>query len=528
MAAYSRAEGLAPVFRLAIIALLAISIIAAIFLAASLFLVAGSAKRSQYAAIADICGERLRQTGEDDVASAAAVRDLQKRFVLEGLLVVDGARTFAAGEVEPQAGYREERRVAGRRVEIRFTDHEMRRLVRTARIVFAVGGAAMLGGIILVLSIFASAVRAKEAGPVGGSADAAVSGYLIEMHSREKERADALATITETLVRSLASGFISVDEHGMLLDMNSAAREILDIPSTSPVRNRRLEEVLGATEFQRVLAKAIDERASLQRVEIAHVNERIVGLTTVPLLDAGGRGLGMLALFTDLTPVRQLETRLRDMQSLADLGEMSAGIAHEFRNSLSAVLGYLRLAQKSNVPPEAEERIRRAEGEARLLSEAVESLLTFARPMDLQTRPIDVTALLAETAERLRPLSSSIAIEVRGGPLVIDGDAVLLGRAFENLIRNAAEAIQERGSEGTIAIDVTPAQQCIRIADDGVGIDDSEASRLFLPFRSTKPNGFGLGLALTRKIILLHRGTISMTGKRGVGSTVRIDLTPLQ
>ena len=546
MAAYPRADGIAPLLRVAVTSFLAVAITGAIFLTANLYVVAGGAKRAQYAALADICAERIRTGGENQAAIQKAVSGLREQFRIEGVKVVDGEHVYTAGSIDSQAMYRAERTLAGRTVEIRFTDHELFKLVRIGRIVLAVGAAATIGGIVMLFTALFSAIGSRE--PAGGSGGAVANtpGYLIdtfetsvrtlrgrenalkEMHSREKERADALETITETLVRSLTSGFISVDERGLVLDMNQAAREILDVPAaTFPVRDLHLPEALGKTDFTRVLQEAIDGRTSLQRVEIVQADRRTIGLTTVPLLDPARRYLGMLALFTDLTPVRQLENRLRDMQSLADLGEMSAGIAHEFRNSLSTVLGYLRLALKSNVPPEAGERIRNAEREALLLTEAVESLLTFARPMDLQTRALDVTELLSEVAERLRPLNGTIAIDVIGGPLSIDGDAVLLGRAFENLIRNATESIQERGGDGHIAIGVSPTQRCITIADDGMGIDETEAARLFLPFRSTKPNGFGLGLALTRKIVILHGGTITMTGRRGDGATVTITLPPV-
>lgn len=547
MAAYPRANAIAPLLRVAVTSFLAVAITGAIFLTANLYVVAGGAKRAQYAALADVCAERIRTGGGDAAATQQAVRGLYRQFRIEGVMVADGGRVFTAGNVDSKAVmYHEERSVGGRTVQIRFTDHELVKLVRIGRIVLAVGAAATIGGIVMLFTALFSAIGSREpAGGAGGGTVANGPGYLIdtfetsvrtlrgrenvlkEMHTREKERADALETITETLVRSLTSGFISVDDRGLLLDMNQAAREILDVPAaTFPVRDLLLPEALGATDFTRVLQEAIDGRASLQRVEIAQADRRTIGLSTVPLLDPARRYLGMLALFTDLTPVRQLETRLRDMQSLADLGEMSAGIAHEFRNSLSTVLGYLHLALKSNVPPEADERIRNAEREALLLTEAVESLLTFARPMDLQTRSLDVTDLLSEVAERLRPLNGAIAIEVAGGPLVIEGDAVLLSRAFENLIRNATESIQERGGEGHIDITVSPTQRSVNIADDGMGIDETEASRLFLPFRSTKPNGFGLGLALTRKIVILHGGTISLSGRRGEGATVAIALPP--
>jgi PAS domain S-box-containing protein len=536
MAAYPRTDGLAPLLRVAVTAILAICLVGAIFLTANLYVVAGAAKRAQYSALTDICLQRMA-AGRNDAEAAEAVRQIREDFNLEGIAVTDGARIFTAGDVDPNAVYREHRELPGRAVEVRFTDHAMQKLVRTGRIVFAAAAAATIGGVMLFLGALFSVSKTSDTGT--GSEAAVFDTFetsvrtlrgredaLKVLHSREKERADALATITETLVRSLNSGFISVDDQGRLLDLNQAAREILGVTAAGPFGDRVLSAVLGQTEFARVLQEAIDARASLQRVEVAHDGGRVIGITTVPLFDPDGRYLGMLALFTDLTHVRQLETRLRDMQSLADLGEMSAGIAHEFRNSLSTVLGYLRLARKGGLAAEAEERVRSAEREAALLTEAVESLLTFARPMTLQTRPLDVANLISDITDRLRPLHADIAIGVEGGPFLVDGDASLLARAFENLVRNATEAIQERGGAGRIAVAIAPAQKSITIADDGIGIDEAEAPRLFLPFRSTKPNGFGLGLALTRKIILLHGGTIRMTGRRGEGATVTIDLSP--
>jgi signal transduction histidine kinase len=222
--------------------------------------------------------------------------------------------------------------------------------------------------------------------------------------------------------------------------------------------------------------------------------------------------------------VRFLETRVREMQSLADLGEMSAGIAHEFRNSLSTILGYLKLAQKENLNAGAIDRLRNAEQEARLLTEAVESLLTFARPLSIEFQRLDLPALIREIVERLQPLRDGINVEFRGSAATIDGDPALLRRAFENVLRNAIEAIEQAARPGLIVVDSmeTPSPR-VTITDNGIGIADEEVSRLFLPFRSGKPNGFGLGLALAKKIILLHGGWIRLTGRPGSGATVTVE-----
>lgn len=533
--------------RVALTALLALFVAGAVVLSAvvpNLYLISGRAKQSEYAAIADLIVERVA-AHPDSSTFATALADVRQRFGIDAIAIsVDGEPTFTAGVPDPATIYREDRVVAGRRLEIRFTDRSVKQLARVARIVAIAATVAtvcgLIGLMVALFTFFRSTPDDAIEGAPGGTPTYLIQTFetsiqalrgrettLRELHDQQKARADTLATITQTLVRSLTSGFISIDENGLVLDMNQAACELLGVSTAAAVEGRAIEDALGHSPFVELLQQAADGRATLQRVEVHQNDEaaRTIGLTTVPLLDESGRYLGMLALFTDLTEVRQLERRLREMQSLADLGEMSAGIAHEFRNSLSTVLGYLKLARRSSIPPEADERMKNAETEARLLTEAVESLLTFARPMKLQMHPVDVTELVAEIAERLRPLWSTVRFDVDGGPLVVDGDAALLGRAFENLMRNAAEAIGERGGAGCVEVRVSGKRVVVR--DDGVGIDEDEAPRLFLPFRSTKPNGFGLGLALTKKIVLLHGGAIRMTGKKGEGTTVTVDLDVL-
>jgi signal transduction histidine kinase len=343
------------------------------------------------------------------------------------------------------------------------------------------------------------------------------------LHNKATERAAELATITSTLVRSLTSGFLGLDEEGRILDVNQAARELLWSDRT--VTGLRPADAIRETRFAEAMQRAADARMALQRHEIVEDNGSVFGLTTVPLLDDAGRYFGMLALFADLTPVRALEQRVREMQSLADLGEMSTGIAHEFRNSLSTVLGYLNLARKTTLPAEAAARIERAEQEARELNGAVTSLLAFARPMPLALQRIDLRTLVDEVVEQLRPVAAAVHLSVEGDGAEILADPLLLKRVAENVVRNAIESIREKGNEGTVAVTVHAAPvPTLIVRDDGVGLDPAQTANLFLPFLSTKRDGFGLGLALARKIVLLHDGTISLQGQAGAGATVEIRL----
>src|SRR5947199_2096821 len=122
------------------------------------------------------------------------------------------------------------------------------------------------------------------------------------------------------------------------------------------------------------------------------------------------------------------------MTTLAQLGEISAGIAHEFRSSLSTILGYMKLARRGGVDAVAEGRLQSAEKEAALLLAAIERLLAFARPVQLNAERVDLRELLSEQAGQLAEIAPDVTFDVRGPQAVIDGDRVLLARAFENLL----------------------------------------------------------------------------------------------
>lgn len=385
--------------------------------------------------------------------------------------------------------------------------------------------------------------HAREVGDQDGSTDDTT--YLIEtfrdsiaklktqeselkrLHEAEKHRADELELVTATLTRSLTSGFIAMDPSAKILEVNAAAREILEIDPNRPLQ-MELGELLGESLLVDVLRRAAREGETLTRIEVEHVvNDKTltIGLTAVPLRGEGLRLLGMLALFTDLTPIKGLESRVRAMQTLAELGEIAAGIAHEFRNSLSTILGYVKLVLRSELPPEAVSRLRAAEQEANQLTHAVERLLTFAKPMTLQMEDVDLRDLAQSAIDHLRTSAPDVQFTLEGEARV-DGDRALLARAIENVIRNAAEAVSERGAEGRVNVLLITDPPGIVVTDNGVGFDETDAPRLLLPFVSNKPGGFGLGLSLTRKIIVLHGGDLKMNGTQGRGAVMTMEFPP--
>ncbi len=345
-------------------------------------------------------------------------------------------------------------------------------------------------------------------------------GELKRLHESEKSRADELALVSATLTRSLTSGFIALDPEGRVMEVNAAARETLGIPAERDVREP-ISLLAGDTPLARAVTRAIENRETITRIEVEHSAGpalMTIGLTAVPLVGEGGKLLGLIALFTDLTPIKRLEARVRAMQTLADLGEMAAGIVHELRNSMSTITGYIRLVLRSDLPEEAMLRLRAAEEEAAQLNRAVDHLLAFARPMELEVEPVDLREVVSGIVSRLAEAAPLVRFEIHG-EASIDGDCTLLGRAVENIVRNAIDAVAQRDDGARIDIEIEDDPPAVRISDNGVGLDPSRAGRLLLPFVSEKPGGFGLGLSLARKIVILHGGDLELSGSPGEGAT---------
>lgn len=503
----------------------------------TLYLIAQRSERTRRAVIADACAMELEQVADaDDATFEARARVTEERYGVERVTVTSDARQTKGTEV---------RRVGDRVVRIEFGGDALAEPRRLLQVASAAAGAAVLAGLaLLLMSLKSTPVRMSGSVDGGKHGDAEYlfqtfetsirsmkdrQSELQQMRKLEKERADELEAVTRMLVRSMTSGFIAIGPDGRIVDMNDQAREMLGVPANRITERGTVIEALGDGAFARKLQDAVDTGSPLQR-EVIPIREEgpVFGLTTVPLRDEQDRYFGMLALFVDLAPMRKLESRVRALQSLADIGEMSAGIAHEFRNSLSTIMGYLRLARRDALPKERDDRLAKAEAEADVLNSAVTSLLNFARPVSLQLQPVDVMDIVRSVAEQQQTTSPSIDVRCEGPPVVIEADSALLRRAIENVVRNAAEAVAARhasGGEIDIVSSRTAEGSRITIRDNGTGLNSSDAARLFLPFQSTKPSGFGLGLALTKKIVLLHGGSVELEGNPDGGAVFTMEFT---
>lgn len=339
-------------------------------------------------------------------------------------------------------------------------------------------------------------------------------------------RAEASDRLRSQIVASLTSGLIVVDDAGEVRILNPAARRILRIGAGPDQTNTRLDEV---GPLKSVIDESLRTRAPIVRRTV--IVERAdgpmhLGVTVSPLTAESGSG-GAICLFSDLTSVIALEEQLRLKEALARLGELTAGLAHEFRNGLATIHGYARLMDPSALPGVQRPYLEGIREETHALGQIVTNFLNFAKPDPLTLAPVDLRSLIARAADDV----PNARITCSGEFGAVDGDDVLLRQAFSNLFRNSVEACSVTGvaPEVGVAAGIDRAQRLVTVTvtDNGPGIQPDVVPRLFQPFFTTRPGGTGLGLAIVQKIIVSHNGRISAGNHSEGGAAFHVGL-PLQ
>ena len=191
-----------------------------------------------------------------------------------------------------------------------------------------------------------------------------------------------------------------------------------------------------------------------------------LGVTVSPIRSTGGALQGAICLFSDLSEVAELEEQLRLKDSLARLGELTAGIAHEFRNGLATIHGYARLLDLDRLPEEFRPYVTGIRAETEALRQVVTQFLNFAKPAELALARVDVGGLAERAAEEIRTEARARGgrVEVRGQFGAVDGDEVLLRQAFSNLCRNALEACTGAATPPHIMIEGTRRSRAVGAA----------------------------------------------------------------
>jgi len=277
----------------------------------------------------------------------------------------------------------------------------------------------------------------------------------------------------------------------------------------------------------------LSEGRTFRREEVEYTTPkgelRQLGVTISPILGKSAQVTGALCLLSDLTELAALQRQVQVKESLAALGELSAGIAHEFKNALATISGYAQMIRRES-EGETAENAQLILDQTRALTHVVTEFLKFARPLDLSTEEVPLRSLVDRVITEIQEAIPQVAISSGGAFESLAGDEGLLRQALLNLTRNAAEAAVGQPFGGRVdvhgAIEHMPSGdlQRISITDNGPGIAADDISRIFVPFYTTKTNGTGLGLAIVQKIVVQHGGSVEVRNQPQGGAEFIVSL----
>ena len=357
---------------------------------------------------------------------------------------------------------------------------------------------------------------------------------LERLRQVEKERADLSQSINENITRNMPTGLITIDCNGIISSSNPAAKDILQ---RRLVEKMRFGEVFPAAEtFAPMIQSCLQTGQRFHRVEMEVLlggsQQKTLGISMSPIKSPKDEISGVVCLISDLTELAALQKQVRLKEGLAFLGEMSAGIAHEFKNSLATISGYVQLVGSDPLPPALENSLKMIRRETSQLTHTINKFLNFAKPQQLSRQPLNLGQLLNDCLEEIRRdvRFGHIEYSFEGTARAYAGDEPLLKSAFNNLLLNASESIESDAKGGRVSCAVLDLvgdrshRSLVKISDNGCGISAEDMPHIFIPFFTSKSSGSGLGLAIVQKIVLMHDGRVEIESKAGEGTCVNVYL----
>jgi two-component system nitrogen regulation sensor histidine kinase GlnL len=332
----------------------------------------------------------------------------------------------------------------------------------------------------------------------------------------------------QNIVETIESGVVAVNAGGRVSMFNRAAERLVGLEAAT-VRGGPVDAL--PVPLTALLKATVTEGTPQTQPEIALAVDRIVRpvmCTTSPLRDAAGSPVGAVAVFSDLTPVKELERERRHGEQLAQFEALASSIAHEIKNPLVAIKAFAQLIPRRLQDERfVDEFSRVVTREIGRMERLVDRLRMLSRPGERPKQRIDVRASLAEALEFLQPSFEERRIRLEADlgaqAALVLGDHAELEALFVNLLLNGQEAASPGGLV-RVVLRNTEETVTVSVADSGPGIPPEHLERIFDPFFTTKARGSGLGLTICAGIAAGHRAKLRAVNEPGGGAVFTLDI----
>lgn len=364
---------------------------------------------------------------------------------------------------------------------------------------------------------------------------------VLKKSQMEKQLQESKVILTQLMQQRdiifnvMSQGVVILNKEGEVTFFNRAAEEIWSMPASEIIGNNF--NCLGQSRCQRsepLLLQTIREAKPFTNIECKCRNDqhdKFLLVNTSLLQDENGAVSGAIGIYTDVTELRRQETRIKEQQKLAVVGQMAAGMAHEIRNPLTSVRGFAQLMSEKmgsdNNP--FKEYMEIMIQEIDQADSFINNFLQLARPKPPTMQPCSPNELITsfvqifESQAFLQGVKLVTDLEEDLPPIVIDRDQIK--QVLLNLCQNALQAIK---TQGTITLSThchrEEKEVCLSVRDDGVGISPQYLDKLGTPFFTTRDNGTGLGLSISYTIVDRHKGRTEVYSKPGEGTRFSIYL----
>ncbi len=335
------------------------------------------------------------------------------------------------------------------------------------------------------------------------------------------------AILYDLLIQTMSNGIIITDTKGNVTEINRFASDMIGY-------KRHTADSLYNNEYiGNYVYQVIREAKRFNDIEImfhSHEGNRVVCLLDViPIHDASGELMGSYTYFKDITERYELERQVITSEKYSVIGKLAAGLAHEIRNPLTTVMGFMHLFRQRFTDPKDIGHLNLICSELEMMKKLISDFVMMAKPSTPDRKPCIIEELIHDTVQLMVSQAILNNVEIRLSAMKESTqvliDQMQIKQVLVNLIQNAIEAMPQGG---TITLNTClhkePNKMFISIKDNGIGMSEQEMKEAMNPFFTTKETGLGLGLSICYRIIENHGGVLSFQSKQHEGTEFIIQL----